>query len=361
MPIKTEMWRIDKGLEKVSYSSLEAEKKLESILDEDISIIDPGLLVIGRQVPTSFGKYIDLLAIDSEGHLAIIELKRDKTPRDVVAQTLDYASWVHGLTHDEIKKLYSEYNPVMSLEVAFQEKLGSELPDALNEEQQLLIVASELDSSTERIVNYLSSNYGVPINVVFFQYFKDGEGEYLSRSWLIDPVEVEKQASKTVKSRNRASWNGTDYYVSFGEGPARHWGDAIKYGFISAGGAKWFSNTLFQLHPGARIFVYIPKQGYVGVGIVKEDAVPVKDFLVDFNGVPTPILKMPNLPPEMARTIDDMERCEYLVRVEWVKTLPMDQGIWEKGMFANQNSACKLRSQFTIDRLTEIFKLADEE
>ena len=78
MPIKTEIWRIDKGLEKVSYSSLEAEKKLESILDEDISIIGPDLLIIGRQVPTSFGKYIDLLAIDSDGHLAIIELKETR-------------------------------------------------------------------------------------------------------------------------------------------------------------------------------------------------------------------------------------------------------------------------------------------
>ena len=61
MPIKTEMWRIDNGLEKVSFSSLEAEKKLESILDKDISIIDPGLMVIGRQVTTSFGKYLTYL------------------------------------------------------------------------------------------------------------------------------------------------------------------------------------------------------------------------------------------------------------------------------------------------------------
>jgi hypothetical protein len=57
MPIKTEMWRIDKGLEKVIYSSLEAEKKLQSILEEDISIIDPDLMTIGRQVLTSPGNH----------------------------------------------------------------------------------------------------------------------------------------------------------------------------------------------------------------------------------------------------------------------------------------------------------------
>ena len=119
MPIKTEMWRIDNGLEKVSFSSLEAEKKLESNLDKDISIIDPGLMVIGRQVITSFGKYIDLLAIDSEGHLAILELKRYKTPRDVVAQTLDYASWVQGLTYDDIVRVYATYDTTRDFESAF--------------------------------------------------------------------------------------------------------------------------------------------------------------------------------------------------------------------------------------------------
>jgi len=58
MPIKTEKLRIDNGLERISFSALEA------ILDEDITIIDPDLMIIGRQVPTSSGKYIDLLAID---------------------------------------------------------------------------------------------------------------------------------------------------------------------------------------------------------------------------------------------------------------------------------------------------------
>lgn len=44
------------------------------------------LLIIGRQVINSFGKRLDLLAMDSEGALYVIEVKRDRTPRQVVAQ-----------------------------------------------------------------------------------------------------------------------------------------------------------------------------------------------------------------------------------------------------------------------------------
>ncbi|WP_260869532.1 (deoxy)nucleoside triphosphate pyrophosphohydrolase [Paenibacillus sp. Y412MC10] len=45
-------------------------------------------------------------------------------------------------------------------------------------------------------------------------------------------------------------------------------------GFISAGQGKWYSNTLNLLKPGARVFVCIPKVGYVGVGIVTDEVVP---------------------------------------------------------------------------------------
>jgi RecB family endonuclease NucS len=41
-----------------------------------------------------------VLGLDSEGVLHILELKRDRTPRDVVAQALDYASWVQELGNE---------------------------------------------------------------------------------------------------------------------------------------------------------------------------------------------------------------------------------------------------------------------
>jgi hypothetical protein len=47
--------------------------------------------------------------------------------------------------------------------------------------------------------------------------------------------------------------------------------------------------------------------------------------------------------------------------VDWVKTLPQGQAIWEKGMFANQNTAARLRDPFTLERLIEAFGLDGEE
>jgi len=111
------------------------------------------------------------------------------------------------------------------------------------------------------------------------------------------------------------------------------------------------------LYPGARVFVCIPKTGYVGIGIVKEEAVSVNDFCVEVAGKPTPILTLPLKSAEIGKYAEDPDRSEYLVRIEWLRTKPVEEAIWEKGMFANQNSACKLRNRFTVERLTELFKL----
>ena len=54
---------------------------------------------------------------------------------------------------------------------------------------------------------------------------------------------------------------------------------------------------------------------------------------------------------------DDM--AEWVVPVRWHTSVPAEQAYWEKGMFANQNSACKLRQEFTLERLAQRFGLRD--
>lgn len=110
MPIEVGIWKLGKSLQRVKPVSMDSESRLEDCLCEDLSILSPDLMLIGRQIATDFGKIIDLLAMDAEGNLTVIELKRNRTPRDVVAQVLDYASWVQNLSYDEIAAIYSEKN-----------------------------------------------------------------------------------------------------------------------------------------------------------------------------------------------------------------------------------------------------------
>jgi len=169
MPIEMGLWRIDgsKPL-RLEPTMMPTEAQLEGFLADDPSLLGERLLIIGRQVLTGHGKLIDLLAIERSGGLHVLELKRDKTPRDVVAQALDYGSWAAQLDHEQVLTIASKHFIESSFEAAFEETFGGSPPDELNLTQSLTIVAAELDEGSERIVSYLNQQFGVPINVVFF-------------------------------------------------------------------------------------------------------------------------------------------------------------------------------------------------
>jgi hypothetical protein len=50
---------------------------------------------------------------------------------------------------------------------------------------------------------------------------------------------------------------------------------------------------------------------------------------------------------------------EWVVPVRWIKHKPRERAFWTTGMFANQNSATKLRNRFTLEQLITEFGLDD--
>ncbi|PYE52010.1 DUF91 domain-containing protein [Deinococcus yavapaiensis] len=359
MPVELGIWRLGPTIEPVQFTHLDSEAKLEDALTRDIRMLDANLMVLGSQVRTDNGKFIDILAVDITGDVCVVELKRAMTPREVVAQTLDYAAWVQQLSNERIREIYAEKHAGKAFEQGFAERFGDDapVPDELNKRHRLLIVASHLDPSTERIIAYLAQ-YGVPLNAVFLRYFKEGASEYLARTWLLDPSDVEGSVEKSPASRTQESWNERDYYVSFGHDAQRAWEDARTLGFVSAGGGAWYTNSLKQLKEGDRVSVHVPKRGYVGVGVVTGAAVPARDFTVEHGGQRVRLSAL-TLRGQLLHDQDD-ERCEWMVPVRWLDTRALEQAVWEKGLFANQNSACKLRNRFTLERLSVHFKPAFE-
>jgi len=198
MPQEIRLWEVkDKNLREVPRDKIDLEERLEDWLEQDISIISDDLLVIGRQVRTTFEKYIDLLCIKRNGDVVIVELKKDKAPREVIAQVLEYASWVDDLTYEDISEIADNYlkEKGLTLEEAFEKKFGEPLPEVLNESHEMLIVATDLDDQSERVIGYLSQ-YGIRINAVTFNYFKKDDHEFIARVKLIPKSAEEMRKTK---------------------------------------------------------------------------------------------------------------------------------------------------------------------
>lgn len=161
------------------------ESELETWIAKAPEVLADDLLVIDRQREIPGVGRLDLLCVDATGQLTVIELKRDLSARETVAQALDYASWLNDTDAETIEANAKEY---LGHELAdeFESRFGSELLEIQPQNHKILIVASRLDAPAERIVNYLRERYGVELNVMLFKHAKlSGNQEILVRTVLL--------------------------------------------------------------------------------------------------------------------------------------------------------------------------------
>ena len=363
MPIRNAIWTVGDKPQPLAEARLPSERVLEDMIVAAPRILSDEWMLIGRQERTGNGGIIDLLAIAPDGALVLIELKRDRTPREVVAQAIDYACWVEGLEADEIAAVYARFAPGRNLSGDFQAFFGQPLDeDQLNQDHEIVIVATHLDDSSERIVEYLNQR-GIPINVLCFQIFIHGEQQLLSRAWLLDPVETQVSVVTQTKrgTREREPWNG-EFYACFGHGSTRSWDEGRRYGFICAGGGSWYSNTLNLLSIGDRVWVKAPGYGFVGVGEVTGPREPITEFRITAEGGERPALETLNGATYHREFAHDEDRREYFVPVRWLHSVPLDQAVNDIGLFGNQNTVCKPTTpkwRTTVERLKERWDFRD--
>jgi hypothetical protein len=106
----------DSGMERHSAASLtelglRERQDLQRLLRDDIGVLDQNLMVISEE----FGNWedarrrIDLLALDKEGRLVVIELKRTEDGGHMDLQALRYAAMVSPMVFDDIVGAYEKF------------------------------------------------------------------------------------------------------------------------------------------------------------------------------------------------------------------------------------------------------------
>lgn len=170
---------------------------LERWILTEPTILGDDIIVIGSQVPTRSGP-LDLLGIDFEGNTVIVELKRDMIPREAVAQAIDYASDVASWDIPRLSEACQALH-----DQPLEEFLGERLPDdvpldalTLNQGQRLLVVGTSIEEPLQRMIEWLSDSYQMPVNALLLTYIKTESGDELLARTMVIPEEVERQAAK---------------------------------------------------------------------------------------------------------------------------------------------------------------------
>nr|WP_321356987.1 GIY-YIG nuclease family protein [uncultured Draconibacterium sp.] len=145
------------------------------------------------------------------------------------------------------------------------------------------------------------------------------------------------------------------YYVNVGEGIHRCWKDCKKYGFLSAGQDRKWSDPIRTLEVGDIVAAYLKGHGYVGIGKVAEKAVKVNDFKI--NG--KPLNRFDLLIPNIYDNCDN-EKSEFLTKIDWIETVDSNNAKWKSknGLFSTQLIKASLQGQpKTIEFLETEFDL----
>ncbi|WP_446008208.1 endonuclease NucS domain-containing protein [Candidatus Electrothrix sp.] len=174
-----------------------AEAVLEDWLESnpDGIVEDGRILIIGRQVVTNFGGFIDLLGLDREGDVVVVELKRDRTPRDTIAQSLEYVSFAERLDTAQLEGILRSYLNDDSLSLAEHHReyfeLGSDEAVAFNKDQRIVIVGQRVTPEIRQTATFLRSK-GLRVTCVEFTFFQADGGTRLLSQEIVVGTESEK-------------------------------------------------------------------------------------------------------------------------------------------------------------------------
>ncbi|MBM3190535.1 MAG: hypothetical protein FJZ90_17690 [Chloroflexi bacterium] len=166
------------------FSAENPEQVIEAWLENNPQCIleDGGLLLIGRQVTTNLGTTIDLLGLDREGNVAVVELKRGQTPRDTLAQALEYASFAATLGYEQLQSIAQGYtgDEGVSLAERHREFFGLSEGEAVsfNKDQRIVLVGSAIAPAIRQMATYLGRK-GLRVTCLEFSYFRTAAGERL--------------------------------------------------------------------------------------------------------------------------------------------------------------------------------------
>ena len=100
-------------IEEVDFAKLgfQERRDIQEWVEANPGILGDDLLIIGKEF-SGFDRTderLDLLAVDSDGKMVVIELKRDDTGADAHWQAIKYASYFQRTTSDEIVGMAAAY------------------------------------------------------------------------------------------------------------------------------------------------------------------------------------------------------------------------------------------------------------
>lgn len=149
------------------------ENDIETLMWENLEeFTGEPLFRVARQAKTRTGGKPDIVALDVDGNVHVIEIKRD-VDRSQLAQCLEYAGWAKNAGLDELAKLYHQGDEAFFAD--WVEFTSTESPRLVSGWPRLVLIARDIDRRTEDALDFLTDS-DLPITVLRVTIYEDRGG-----------------------------------------------------------------------------------------------------------------------------------------------------------------------------------------
>ena len=283
------------------------EKNLEDWMARNPELLFGGEQVIVISQSVAGQRMADILALDADGCVVIVEIKRDWSDRATVGQLLEYAAAMTGKNYEDLEQLHQNYwprnhedSPYLCLIERFRtltDDPNADQKDIPKRQQghRIYIVAPDSDEGLLRIVKWLQE-YGVPISFVpFTLHAGTNDADILLE---IKPLPKVPLAVENVVTE----WQG-DWFFNTNETNAPDaYRKMFEQGVIAIYGYENGAANLTGSAKGQRVFAYVNRKGILAVGDI-----------VDGKAI-------------AGHTVFGEEQ-EFHVKVEWKTVVDDDKGV----------------------------------
>ena len=151
--------------------SIELERHLEEWIEKEPQLVGDGLEVIARQLTVEGGGRLDLLALDPQGRLVVIEVKRAQLEDLALTQSLAYAALLARESTDQLYERIAANAAGRGIELPADLRSQLEVPEGELREVISVVVGAGMGVGMQALLDYLSGRFGVPLRAVSFQVF----------------------------------------------------------------------------------------------------------------------------------------------------------------------------------------------
>ncbi|MBO1511149.1 hypothetical protein [Metabacillus bambusae] len=234
----------------VTFSELQMlENDIEELLRCNIDMVcdeEESMLIVGRQVRNAHHGRSDLTAVDNNGNIVLIEIKRDRKNIESRKEAFEFQAIRYAASYatiedpeDLVNKIYAPYIEKYRTEFENKSLTSTELGNRklteflhvngaeanFNKNQKVILVASEFDEQTLSAVAWLNSN-GVNISCYKLIPYKINGDVYINvekllplndyHDYYVDFLEKTTALKKTGKKLSRRNLPKIDSMLEWG-------------------------------------------------------------------------------------------------------------------------------------------------